>query len=293
MSSHVPFMATDGIESTGRVLYTPSDFAKNNLNYLQEAGTLNALRVHEAKRSGLSSYLFFMVTAGSGNLTVKETSYPLKAGDCVFVDCMTSYRHKPSEELWQLKWVHFSGPMMAGIYDKYLDRGGKYAFTPSEEKFKQLSCLLTEIREISASDSYVRDMEINEKLAVLITELMRCGWDPDHRGQLSEKRKDMLRIRDYIDTHFAQDISLDSLAQAFYINKFYLTRLFKEQFGTTVNKHLTGVRITNAKKLLRFSDLTVEQIGERCGYGDANFFIRTFKRCEGMTPGEFRSKWNR
>ncbi len=291
MSTSSPFMSSKNVVLSNRIIYTPTYFAKSNLMYLQEVGTLKALRIHESKRSNLSSYLVFIVLHGSGCLTVDGVVYDIKTGDCAFVDCMQNYKHNSSEDSWILQWVHFNGFNMAGIYEKYRNRGGKYVFTPSPEDFQKISTLLTDIHRIADSTSYIRDMEINEKLNGLLTELMRNSWDIEQSGAVSQKRKDLRNVREYIDTHYSEDIKLDNLADMFFVNKFYLTRIFKKQYGITINNHLTQVRITNAKKHLRFTDMTVEQIGAKCGYNDSNFFIRTFKRCEGMTPGEFRIKW--
>lgn len=291
MSTSTPYMSAENVVTSDRVIYTPADFARNNLIYLQEVGTLTALRIHESKRSELSSYLFFIVLQGSGTLTIDGLIYNMKAGDCAFIDCMLNYKHKSSEDLWKLQWVHFNGPNMAGIYEKYRDRGGRYVFTPSENDFINISSLLTVIQATAVSTSYIRDMEINEKLTCLLTEVMRNSWNPEQKDNVSLKKKELRNVREYIDTHYSENLKLDNLAKIFFINKYYLTRIFKEQYGTTINNYLTQVRITNAKKHLRFTDMTVEQIGAKCGYNDSNFFIRTFKHSEKMTPGKFRKKW--
>ena len=85
--------------------------------------------------------------------------------------------------------------------------------------------------------------------------------------------------------------SLDALAERFYINKFYLTRVFKDQFGLSVTSYLTQLRITQAKRLLRFTDKSVENVAQECGLNDANYFSRLFKKVEGTTPGEYRRQW--
>ena len=98
-------------------------------------------------------------------------------------------------------------------------------------------------------------------------------------------------VKDYLDLHYRQKITLDHLAEHFYINKFYLTRIFREQFGLTINNYLLQIRITHAKRLLRFSDLSIEKIAVECGMSDANYFARMFKKVEGSSPGEFRKRW--
>ena len=88
-----------------------------------------------------------------------------------------------------------------------------------------------------------------------------------------------------------QKTSLDSLAERFFISRYYLTRVFKEQFGMSVNNYLLSVRITKAKQMLRFTDEKLENIGYACGLGAANYFSRTFKNVEGINPSEYREKW--
>lgn len=101
--------------------------------------------VTASRRKDLSSFLFFTILAGSGTLEYDGGVYPLSQGDCVFLDCRKPYSHCCSDELWTLKWVHFYGPNMNGIYKKYAARGGRPCFHPgSPERFSQV---LTELPE--------------------------------------------------------------------------------------------------------------------------------------------------
>ena len=78
---------------------------------------------------------------------------------------------------------------------------------------------------------------------------------------------------------------------SFIVNKFYLSKIFKETYGTTVNNYLISKRITRAKQLLRFTDMTVDEIGVGVGMGDANYFSRMFRKVEGISPREYRKQW--
>ena len=73
--------------SSDRVLYTASSFARFSLLHLQEIGSLEAKRSHTSERSGLQSFLFIMVTSGSGALTYGGKEYSLSTDSCVFIDC--------------------------------------------------------------------------------------------------------------------------------------------------------------------------------------------------------------
>ena len=282
---------------SNRIIYTPSDFAKANLIHLQEVGELRAGKPHTSRRKNLSSYLFFVVVEGEGMLEYEGRKYALKKGDCVYVDCHRAYAHSCAETLWKLKWVHFYGPNMGGIHGKYEERGGLAVFTP--ENFAAYEKLLDEVYAIASSDTYIKDMKIYEKLTSLLTMLMEQSWNPargeagidfDGRKGLG-KKQNLQAVKEYLDKNYASKITLDMLAERFYINKFYLTRIFKEQFGESVTGYLLQVRITKAKQSLRFTDKPIEEIAHECGMHDANYFSRIFKKVEGVAPGEFRRMW--
>lgn len=272
-----------------RIIYTPSDFARTNLIHLQEIGSLQALRPHTSQRENLSSYLVFLVLEGSGTLSYQNRSFPLSKGDCVFLDCRKPYSHRSSDNLWQLKWAHFYGPNLNGIYDKYTQRGGRPCFHAHDPA--SFENTLDELYSIADSSSYIKDMKIYEKLSSLLTLLMEESWNPDLTRKQHAKKQNLQNIKDYIDSHYQEKITLDTLSEQFFINKYYLTRVFKEQFGVPVVSYLIQVRITHAKRLLRFTDHSIERIGQECGIGDANYFTRIFRKVEGVTPGGYRRMW--
>ena len=275
--------------SSNRIIYTPTPCAKTSLLHLQEVGELQAQKPHTSKRTNLLSYLFFIVEAGSGTLHYNGECYTLSKGDCVFLDCKYSYSHCTSEDLWKLKWIHFYGPSMNEIYDKYIQRGGQPCF--SSYKTQDYSALLTELYTVASSEDFVKDMIINEKISSLLTLLMAESWNPDTDTFRSNSKRNLSEVKNYLTQNYTRKITLDELADIFYINKFYLTRLFKEQFGVSINTYLLQTRITHAKHLLRFSDLSIEKISQECGMNDANYFSRMFKKVEGVTPGEYRKRW--
>lgn len=282
------------VVQSNRIIYTASSFAKANIIHLQEIGELKALKPHTSYRENLDSYLFFLVLEGSGTVHSEEKDYVLTKGDCAFLDCRRPYFHQTNAaDLWRLRWVHFYGSNMNGIYNKYLQRGGLFCFSSQyPQKYKEL---LEELHDIAASDLYVRDMKIYEKLTALLSLLMEESWNPTAHSRSGNSRSkcEIQSVKDYIDQHYTEKISLDALAQIFYINKFYLTRVFKMNYGISINSYIQQLRITQAKHLLRFSALSVQMIAQECGIDDANYFSRMFKKIEGVPPGEFRRMWKR
>ena len=291
--------------SSSRIIYTPSTFARTSLLHLQEVGSLKALHPHTSKRSDLVSFLCFVVLSGEGELSYEGQAYQLGAGDCVFIDCRKAYSHSTgysgrggsddhtttenkNANLWSLQWCHFYAPSLPAVYEKYKERGGRPVFHP--EDIAPFVSLLTDLYNLASSFDYIRDMRINEKLGSLLTLLMEQSWHPES-VTVSRKRMELVEIKNYLDEHYTEKVTLDDLAERFFINKFYLSKIFKETYGTTVNNYLISKRITRAKQLLRFTDMTVDEIGVAVGMGDANYFSRMFRKVEGSSPSEYRKQW--
>ena len=95
----------------------------------------------------------------------------------------------------------------------------------------------------------------------------------------------------HIDANFTSDIHLDELAQRFDISKYYLTREFKRAYGETIFQHIISLRINYAKRLLRFTDKSVEEIAALCGFKDQSYFSKQFKKAENVTCLAFRRRW--
>ena len=311
--------------TSSRILYTPSTFARTSLLHLQEVGSLQAIHPHISTRTNLTSFLCFVVLSGTGSLTYEGTTYELSAGDCVFIDCRKAYSHStgynagsnntsvniastPSSvnettcekdtaasksidlptSLWSLQWCHFYAPSLPAIYEKYKERGGSPVFHPDDSS--PFTTILTDLYSLASSSDYIRDMRINESLSALLTLLMEQSWHPESKT-VSRKRLELVEIKIYLDEHYTEKIALDDMSEQFFINKFYLSKIFKESYGTTVNSYLISKRITRAKQLLRFTDMTVDEIGAAVGMADANYFSRMFRKVEGISPRGYRKQW--
>ena len=310
------FTSSPSVQSS-RILYTPSPFARSSLLHLQEVGSLTAIKPHTSKREKLQSYLCFMVEDGEGDLVYEGKTYELRRGDVVFIDCRKAYSHSTgnayescdrhsveaasvADNLWSLRWCHFYGPSMPAIYAKYCERGGLPVIRGADVSngadmargadVSQYTAILTDIYTLASSSDYIRDMRINGKLNDLLTLLMESSW---HQGNSTNapKKMDISSVKAFMDEHYSEKLSLESVASHFFIDKHYLARLFKEQYGVTLVTYLQQVRITHAKRMLRFTDKSIEEIGLECGIGELNYFSRVFKKLEGVSPSEFRRVW--
>ena len=96
--------------------------------------------------------------------------------------------------------------------------------------------------------------------------------------------------KSYIEEHYMENISLNDIAELVHISPFYFSKLFKDKTGRNFIEYLTAVRMEAAKEKLLKTDLSVKEICLSVGYSDPNYFSRSFKKYEGMTPGEYREE---
>ena len=273
----------NNIVESKRIQYTASRFAKESLLYLQETGYSKAIQKHTSYRNYMDSFLFFVVIEGNGILRYQNEEYKLKDNDCVFINCANEYSH--TSDNWKIAWVHFNGKNLEGIFNKYLERDGKVVFNSLNSAYLNI---INNIYSIADSSAYLKDMNIYNELVNLLNLLMS---ETIYEDSNKNRKYDLDTIKQFIDNNYLSGISLEQLSAQFFINKFYLTRAFKERYGTTINNYILEKRITRSKELLRFSDDSIEDIAIACGIKDPNYFSRVFKKIEGITPKEYRKMW--
>jgi len=174
---------------------------------------LTALKPHTSSRSNLSSYLFFIVISGEGGLQYNGKTYQMGEKCCAFIDCNLPYSHSTAQNLWTIKWIHFYGPTLPAVYSKYCERGGRAAFEPVNTTFSSMETVWSELMSVSTSGDYMRDMKINSLLSELLVCLMSESWHPEEKKKASKcKRTSVLEVKEWIDQHYAEDLTLDALS---------------------------------------------------------------------------------
>ena len=99
-------------------------------------------------------------------------------------------------------------------------------------------------------------------------------------------------IRQYIDTHFREDVTRDFLAKMFYISPNYLSHLFQREGKIGLNEYLNQIRLEYAKSLLKNYDLNIKEIAHASGFKDSNYFCRIFRKKTERSPTEYRRQYH-
>lgn len=119
----------------------------------------------------------------------------------------------------------------------------------------------------------------------IVKEIFAC--EAYHRDSSSGIQK----ILPYLQEHYAEDLSLKTLAEAFHLNALYLGRKIRQETGTAFPEYLNRLRIEKARELLEHTELSAKQIARKVGYSNDKYFSIQFKKYMDMTPGEYRKKY--
>ena len=95
-------------------------------------------------------------------------------------------------------------------------------------------------------------------------------------------------IREYIRNNYMKEISMQDAARMMNYSDAYFCKLFKQCFDQNFTSYLTGIRVNEAKKLLKDRSISVKDVSMQVGYYDSNYFAKVFKRMTGMIPSEYR-----
>ena len=95
------------------------------------------------------------------------------------------------------------------------------------------------------------------------------------------------RAKDYLQAHYAEPITLDSLAAALQVSVSQVKRVFREQISQSMVNYLASLRIGQAKRLIREGKLNFTQVAEQVGYDSIYYFSSLFKKRTGMTMTEY------
>lgn len=159
-------------------------------------------------------------------------------------------------------------------------------FETSEYQANCLNNMIMNIRDHAVTDSAMTEYACQKALGRILDDLIwSCATLPSNPTETNEH---LVLIREYIDQHFTESLSVDRLASIGKMSKGHLFRVFKKAYGLSPIAYQQQQRMEVAKTLLRSTSLRCNEIAQRCGYHNAQFFHRVFKQTFGKAPNQFR-----
>jgi AraC-like DNA-binding protein len=274
-------------EDSERVICTTSATAKNTFFYVQEVGHAKFTKLYNTSRENLDSLLFVLVLKGKGTLNYKGRTFNVQKDCCLFIDCLETHSYESDgNDPWEILWIHFNGPSARGYYKLFEETFINVIKLGTPNRFEEILRRIIDINRKPDAYTEIFTSQLITELLTLTMTFKRSDIDYTIRAS-----KSLSEVKEYLDNNFTEEIYLENLCDTFCMSKFYLTKEFKKAYGVTISKYIISCRINYAKRLLRFTDKSIDEISEVCGFYDTSYFNKQFKASEDITPFKYRKTW--
>lgn len=111
------------------------------------------------------------------------------------------------------------------------------------------------------------------------------------KQDVSGTYKIMSDVKNYIDFHYMEDLSLNELSRRFFLQPNTISKNFGKTFGKNINSYINSVRVTNAVRILEVSDVSITELSGMVGYTSINTFLRQFREKMGVSPLQYKKRF--
>ena len=241
-------------------------------------------------------YEIYFFVSGKVNYFVEKKIYTLTEGDLLVMNNKEIHKATFTEPLpYERYTLHFLPSLVYKLNTDSFNLLKCFEERPSGEN-NRIQLDQTKKAELIQIFARLEDIQTSEmpgyevlSLCCLfeILVLINTAFSSDqfHKSNVSIPNR-LTPILEYIDLNIDGDLSLQALETKFYINRYYLCRLFKSFTGSSIHEYILYKRVSRAKVLL-LEGTSVTDVCMRSGFGDYSNFIRTFKKTTGITPGQF------
>ena len=234
-------------------------------------------------------YLIHIVYSGSGTLCVNGELYQLSAGNAFLLYPHTlAWYEADLKDPWSYFWLACRGIDA----DSFLSDAG---FSPAKPVriVHNVQDLLQYINKILDKKEFSLEHQLSRVayLHLFFANLIRDKESDEVKGLRQTKKLRGLSnfVREYIDEHYGEDLSIQFLAEKMGVHRAHLFNSFKMDTGYSPKEYLLYVRMQNAKSMLRRTKRSVAEVAFQVGYHDPLSFSKIFRKKIGMSPLQYRS----
>ena len=248
-------------------------------------------------------YEFYFFLAGHAVLTVNGQEYNIKKGHMAVIP--PGVRHQitivdndiPYQRF--VFWVskHYArkimdvSPHCAPAFSTAKSNEPVYLYFFDLFEFNSLQSRLLEIVEEKLMDRYGKDEMIFNQIVGLFLVLSRKIHNMEQN--LTELEKPLFaNVLDFIDRHLEEDLCLDYIADNFFVSKYHLSHVFKENMGISLYQYILKKRLKGASAAI-LSTQEITSVYANFGFKDYSSFYRAFKNEYGMSPKQFREEFEK
>ena len=237
-------------------------------------------------------YKILLLVSGSGGYTVDGQRYALQSGDIVLIASHSV--HRPEFEpgaVYERIILYISPDFLRRASQPDCDLTDCFAATrghvlrPTEPERKKLFALAAALERELAGEGFGRVLLCHSAVLRLLVQIGRSlgRSDAPQPGPVTPGNERVSAIIRYLDRHLSEDISIDELAERFFLSKYHMMRLFRRETGATIHGYLTERRLALARELMA-AGLSATDACFRSGWRSYSSFTRAYGKRFGSTP---------
>lgn len=256
---------------------------------------------HELSKVALHShdyYEFYFFLEGDISIQIGQETYPVRYGDVMLIPPHIPHRpiiHSTSTPyrrfvFWisQEYCLHLRSISPDYVYlMEYVKKEKQYIFHNDQITFNSLQSQLMRLIEEMNAERFGKETQISLYVNELVLYLNRMIYD---RNAPRDKKMEISLYQNlilYIEDHLEGELSLDLLAKEFYVSKYHIAHVFKEQLGMSIHQYITKKRLALCREAI-LSGMSITQVYQTFGFGDYSSFYRAFKKEYGISPRDFK-----
>lgn len=261
----------------------------DSLICINNCGELRATldNVHTHRHTGRNDYQLIYIREGRCDVTIDNMLYVAYQGDYIL------YRPgEPQDYLLSKRdhthtyWIHFSGSMCQKLFETFSLEDVHIIQTGQNREIAHMVSRICQYHNLKIPNREFICSNLLQCVLALLSNEAHKENDP-----LAQKSTDKIsELIGHIKMVPNLKISVSKCANFCYMSEAHLTRVFKRTTGMSPTQFILSIRIDRAKELLDFTDLSIAEVSEACGFADQNYFARIFKKSVGMTPTQYRGK---
>lgn len=244
-------------------------------------------------------YEIFFFVEGNASMVIENKPYRLKSGDILIIPPNTLH-HIVNHDLTIpyrrfVFWLSRSYYRTIKSYSNELNyiiehtrKEKQYVYSNDVITFNSIQSKLFSIIEEIHSCRYAKEIKINTCIYDLMIHLNRMAYELNDSNHKNHNRLHS-NIIEYIENHINEDLTLDSIAETFYVSKYHIAHVFKESYGISIHKYITKKRLQMVCNALLNSE-NITDIFHQYGFKDYSSFYKAFKKEYGYSPKDYKEK---
>lgn len=161
----------------------------------------------------------------------------------------------------------------------------------SEKYYPEIYNVLKELIETYKSDEEFKSIKLQGLAFLLIFCLFKYTVNNRVSTRKEDKHRDlMMQITEFIDQNYAQELSVDTIADTFHLSYGYLSTIFKQYMGYGVKEYINYIRVKKSEVDLRNKNLSITDVYLKNGFTNSKSFYREFRKYHTRSPKEFREE---